>query len=91
MMDPLFIQNGWGKKGPKGSGSRAASFATSTLAKQQIHCGSVVNVVCHFARLIGVMVLIGGLIHALMCIYHHKTSLSDATESNATVSSCRIM
>ena len=80
-MDPLFIQNGWGKKGPKlGSGSSAVSFAASTLAKQQILSESVVNVVCHCARLTGVTVLLGGLIHALMSIYHHKMSILDATK-----------
>jgi len=83
MMDPLFIKNGMGKKGPKlGSDSRAVSFAAGTLAKQQIHSGSVGNVVCHYVRLIGVTVPDGDLIliHAFKSIYHRKTNILDVTK-----------
>ena len=81
IMDPLFIKNGMGKKGPKlGSDSRAVSFAASTLAKQQIHSGSVGKVVCHYVRLIGVTVSVGGLIHAFKSIYHLKTNILDVTK-----------
>ena len=80
-MDPLFIPNGMGKMGPKlGSDSRAVSFAASTVVKQQIHSGSVGNVVCHYARLIGVTVSVGGLIHAFKSIYHHKASILAVTK-----------
>ena len=90
MMDPLFIQNRL-EKGPKlASGGRAVSFAAIILAKQQILIGMVVNVVCYCARLTGVTVLLGGLIHALTRIYDHKRSILDATTYHVTVSSCRI-
>ena len=78
LMGPLLIQKRNGKKGPRsGSGSRAISYATSTPPRQLIPSGSVANVICHCARLIGVVVLLGGLIAALTDINHQNMSIFD--------------
>ena len=56
-MGPLFLQNRKGRKDSRlQSDSKAVSYAKSASPRQLIPNGSVVNVVCHYARLIEVTV-----------------------------------